>query len=128
MATVMAHELAESATDPVLNACQWYGADLGQENGDKCAWQWGTTYTSANGARANVRLGPRDFLLQMNWVNAGPSRGAGTAPWPTAPPRPSGTPWGCKGRRAPAHVPDGAACARLPCPRAAPRACSRPWA
>ena len=57
MATVSANGLAESATDPVLNACQWYGADLGQENGDKCAWQWGTTYTSANGARANVPPG-----------------------------------------------------------------------
>ncbi len=42
-----------------------------EENGDKCAWQWGSTYTAANGARANVRLGSRDFLLQTNWVNAG---------------------------------------------------------
>src|SRR5262249_6185761 len=61
-ASVIAHEVEETVTDPELNA--WTG-----ENADMCAWTFGTEYTS-NGARANVRLGNRDFLIQRNWVNA----------------------------------------------------------
>ena len=30
----------------------------------------GATYTTANGATANMQLGTRDFLIQRNWVNA----------------------------------------------------------
>jgi hypothetical protein len=67
MASVVAHELDEAATDPDLNA--WYDR-RGYENADKCAWTFGTTYTAANGAKANVRLGTRDYLIQQNWVNA----------------------------------------------------------
>ena len=29
------------------------------------AWQFGATYTTANGGRANVRWGARDFLVQV---------------------------------------------------------------
>ena len=29
------------------------------------------TYTTANGAKANMKLGARDYLIQQNWVNAG---------------------------------------------------------
>ena len=67
MASIIAHELEESASDPDLNA--WYDR-RGAENADKCAWTFGTTYT-ANGASANMKLGTRDFLIQRNWVNAG---------------------------------------------------------
>ena len=49
---------------PDLNA--WYDAK-GQENGDKCAWTVGTTYVAANGAKANMKIGTRDFLIQQNW-------------------------------------------------------------
>jgi hypothetical protein len=66
MASIIAHELEEAATDPDLNA--WYDT-RGYENADKCAWTFGTTYT-INGAKANVHLGTRDFLIQRNWVNA----------------------------------------------------------
>jgi hypothetical protein len=67
MVNVIAHELEEAATDPDLNA--WY--DFTQkENADKCAWKFGTTYTSANGAKANMKLGARDYLIQQNWLNA----------------------------------------------------------
>jgi hypothetical protein len=38
-ATVTSHELTEAITDPELNA--WYGQNLGDEIGDKCAWQYG---------------------------------------------------------------------------------------
>jgi len=67
MASVIAHELEEMATDPNLNA--WYDR-RGYENADKCAWTFGTTYTTSNGAQANMNLGGLNFLIQRNWVNA----------------------------------------------------------
>lgn len=67
MASIIAHELEEAATDPELNA--WYDR-RGMENADKCAWTFGTTYTTSNGALANMHLGNRDYLIQRNWVNA----------------------------------------------------------
>ena len=54
MASIIAHELEEAVTDPDLNA--WYDS-RGYENADKCAWTFGTTYTAANGAEANMTLG-----------------------------------------------------------------------
>jgi hypothetical protein len=66
MASIIAHELEEETTDPDLNA--WYDT-RGAENADKCAWTFGTTYTSG-GALANMKLGTRDYLIQQNWVNA----------------------------------------------------------
>jgi hypothetical protein len=66
MASIIAHELEESVTDPDLNA--WYDT-RGEENADKCAWTFGATYT-VNGAYANMKLGTRDYLIQQNWVNA----------------------------------------------------------
>ena len=66
--STIAHETEEAATDPDLNA--WYD-NSGYENADKCAWTFGTTYTTANGATANMKLGGWDFLIQRNWVNAG---------------------------------------------------------
>ncbi len=70
MASIIAHELEESVTDPHLNA--WYDR-RGYENADKCAWTFGTTY-AAHGSVANVHLGSRDFLIQQNWVNTGSGR------------------------------------------------------
>jgi hypothetical protein len=68
MISIIAHELEESVTDPDLNA--WYDR-RGEENADKCAWTFGTTYSASNGSMANVRLGSRDYLIQQNWVNSG---------------------------------------------------------
>ncbi len=67
MASIIAHELEEAATDPDLNA--WYD-NRGYENADKCAWTFGTEYTTSNGAKANMKLGTRDYLIQQNWVDA----------------------------------------------------------
>ena len=67
MASIVSHELEEAAADPELNA--WYDR-RGAENADKCAWTFGTEYTTANGASANMKIGGRDFLIQQNWVNA----------------------------------------------------------
>jgi hypothetical protein len=64
MASTLAGELSDTITDPQLSA--WYDRG-GLESADKCAWTYGTTYTAANGAQANIRLGGRDFLLQRNF-------------------------------------------------------------
>ncbi len=67
MANIVAHELEEAVTDPDLNA--WFDS-RGYENADKCAWTFGATYATSNGALANVQLGGLNFLIQRNWVNA----------------------------------------------------------
>jgi hypothetical protein len=63
----LAHETEETTTDPLGTA--WYDR-RGYENADKCAWTWGTTYTS-NGGTANMNINGFDYLIQRNWVNAG---------------------------------------------------------
>jgi hypothetical protein len=67
MANLLAHEISEALTDPDLNA--WYDW-RGNENGDKCAWNFGTTQTASNGSQYNVTLRTKQFLLQKIWVNA----------------------------------------------------------
>jgi hypothetical protein len=66
MVARLAHGLNTTVTNPNGNA--WYDR-YGFENADKCQGQFGETYTTANGARANVRLGGRDYLIWQNWVN-----------------------------------------------------------
>ena len=67
MASSLVHELEESVTDPNLDA--WYDSE-GNEVADKCAWTFGTTYTAYTGAKANMQLGAKDYLIQQDWVNA----------------------------------------------------------
>jgi hypothetical protein len=67
MASITSHELEEAVTDPNLNA--WYDS-RGQENADKCAWTFGTTFTAANGSKYNVMFNNVSYLIQRNWVNA----------------------------------------------------------
>jgi hypothetical protein len=64
----LAHEIEEATTDYNLDA--WYDGN-GDENADKCAWNFGTTYTTSNGGTANMKIGTRDFLIQQNWINKG---------------------------------------------------------
>ena len=71
MASIMAHESEEAASDPDLNA--WYDS-TGEENADKCAWKFGPLHTAPNGSRYNQTLGGHNWLIQMNWENA---RGGG---------------------------------------------------
>jgi hypothetical protein len=68
MASIISHELEESATDPLLNA--WY-FNSGNENADQCAWTFGTTSKASNGALYNMTLGGMQFLIQQNWLNTG---------------------------------------------------------
>jgi hypothetical protein len=64
MVSVVAHELVETLSDPLLNA--WYDAS-GAENADKCAWTFGgAQQQAANGGYYNVTLGARPFLIQRN--------------------------------------------------------------
>jgi hypothetical protein len=65
MASTVAGLISAAVTDPELSS--WYDR-LGLENAGKCAWDFGPTYTAANGAQANISLGGRDYLLQRNWV------------------------------------------------------------
>lgn len=66
MASIFAHELEEAVTDPDGNA--WYSLQSGMENGDKCAWNFGTTSTASNGAKYNVTMGGMKYLIQQNWT------------------------------------------------------------
>jgi len=68
MLSVLMHELEETATDPQLNA--WYSAN-GNENGDKCAWSWGTTTLNSNGSYSNMTLGGKNYLIQQNFKLSG---------------------------------------------------------
>ena len=67
MISVIAHELVETVTDPLLNA--WYNS-VGSENSDMCAWTFGSqTKLSSSGAYWNVSLPTsggqtRNYLLQ----------------------------------------------------------------
>jgi phosphate-induced protein 1 len=62
----LAHGLNTILTDPLGNG--WFDR-YGLENADKCQNMFGQTYLTSNGARANIRLGARDYLIQQNWVN-----------------------------------------------------------
>lgn len=68
MLSVIAHELAETVTDPNLNA--WYDAN-NEENADKCAWTFGKTLTTQSGAKYNVTLNGKNYYLQQNWKKGG---------------------------------------------------------
>ena len=74
-ASTLAQEIEEANTDPQLNA--WFDAQ-GQENADKCAYTYGTTYSTGNGGVANMNLGGKDFLVQQNWVNTPTGAGCNT--------------------------------------------------
>ena len=67
MASIISHELEETVTDPYVSA--WFDSS-GEENGDKCAWTFGTETTAANGSQYNVTINGLQYLIQQNWVNA----------------------------------------------------------
>lgn len=67
MAAEVAHALNATVTNPLFDA--WHDRN-GLENADKCFGKFGQTYLTPNGARANMRLGTRHYLLPQSWVNA----------------------------------------------------------
>ncbi len=64
---VLSHEHNETITDKSLNA--WYDR-RGYENGDKCAWNFGTILGGNAGAEWNQVIGGHDYYLQQEWSNA----------------------------------------------------------
>ncbi len=67
-ANVSGHEMSEMRNDPQGNA--WYDSS-GNENGDKCAWTFGTPYlTFSNGT---------NWKIQGNWSNWAYNNNAGYA-------------------------------------------------
>jgi len=66
MANTLAHVLSTTITNP--DGTGWFDR-YGLQNADKCDGQFGPTYSAGNGARANLRLGQRDYLIQQNWIN-----------------------------------------------------------
>jgi hypothetical protein len=65
MASTLAQLLSRVITNPTGGA--WFDR-YGLENASKCIGQFGSTYTTPNGARANLKLGLNDYLIQQNWV------------------------------------------------------------
>ena len=75
MISIIAHELVETVSDPLLNA--WYNSTK-QENSDMCSWTFGSRVSvDSNGAYYNVtlptRTGYRNYLLQRQ-LAAGTSK------------------------------------------------------
>ena len=67
VASVTAHELSETITDP--RGAGWFDSS-GAENGDKCAWSFTGPVTLSNGSQ---------WKLQMEWSNAAFTAGTGAA-------------------------------------------------
>jgi hypothetical protein len=63
---VASHEHNEANTDPLGNA--WYDS-AGEENGDKCAWGFGTPLGSTAHGQYNQAIGTGKYYLQREWSN-----------------------------------------------------------
>jgi hypothetical protein len=63
---LVSHEHNEAITDEQGSA--WYDSQ-GSENGDKCAWNFGTT-SGTSGARYNQTINGAHYYLQQEWSNA----------------------------------------------------------
>jgi hypothetical protein len=66
MVSTLAHLLNVIVTNP--SGGGWFDR-YGLQNADKCFGQFGPTWL-VNGARANLKLGGRDYLIQHNWINS----------------------------------------------------------
>ena len=63
---VASHEHNEAITDPLGSA--WYDR-RGYENGDKCAWNFGSSLGSTNYGKYNQAIGTGFYYLQQEWSN-----------------------------------------------------------
>jgi hypothetical protein len=74
IANVSGHELSEARTDPTTPGA-WYDSS-GNENGDKCAWSFGT---DANGGHLATFSDGNQWKVQGEWSNAAYTAGTGYA-------------------------------------------------
>ncbi|HEY2935511.1 MAG TPA: hypothetical protein VGJ25_02870 [Gaiellaceae bacterium] len=65
---VLSHEHNEMITDPNVST-GWFD-NQGFENGDKCAWLFGTS-SGPNGGKFNQTINTHHYYLQMEWSNQG---------------------------------------------------------
>jgi hypothetical protein len=63
---LVSHEHNEAITDELGNA--WYDSS-GYENGDKCAWNFGSTTTSTPYGKYNQTINGTHYYLQQEWSN-----------------------------------------------------------
>jgi len=77
MASIMAHELSESASDPNPFGLVAWLDDMGEESCDKCAWVFQNVYLTDTGSVANVHIGSSNYMIQANWLldNSDPNGG-----------------------------------------------------
>jgi len=61
---VMAHELTEAATDPLVNA--WFD-EAGYENADLCNFNFLQIWNTTSGAKYNIIIDKKKYLIQSNW-------------------------------------------------------------
>jgi hypothetical protein len=69
---VTSHEHNEAITDPQLNA--WYD-NGGYENGDKCAWYFGSV-SGPNGSEYNQTINGHHYFMQLEFSNDTGANGA----------------------------------------------------
>jgi hypothetical protein len=68
--SIASHEHSESMTDPFGTA--WFDA-AGNEDGDKCAWNFGTPLGTATYGKYNQLIGKGKYYVQQEWSNASQS-------------------------------------------------------
>jgi PKD repeat protein len=66
---LISHEHNEAITDPLTSPAGWYDDSSGEENGDLCAWTFGTALGGASGSRWNQVLNGDHYWLQREWSN-----------------------------------------------------------
>jgi PKD repeat protein len=67
---LISHEHNEAITDPTISPGAWYDGTTGQENGDKCAWGFGTPLGQTGaGQQYNQLINGRSYWLQREWSN-----------------------------------------------------------
>jgi PKD repeat protein len=65
--SVGAHELVESATDPLVGS--GYIDSTGNEVADECAWTWGTETAATGGGHYNQLVNGDQYMIQEMWSN-----------------------------------------------------------
>ena len=71
--SVIGHELSEAVTDPTgFGWCYSYGqpdcfSSGGVENADQCAWDFPNSTRLPSGAKYNMAVGGKNYLVQSNW-------------------------------------------------------------